>query len=91
MDELERLRADDQAHMDAELAENNELLDKVREEVCLASSSITNARHSTFEAPTLTLEADVWVNYGEITRLTPMSDECALLTPARAMALGWQS
>ena len=33
MDELERARADDQAHMDAELAETNELLSKVREEV----------------------------------------------------------
>ena len=36
MDELERLRADDQAHMDAELAENNDLLAKVNEEVRLA-------------------------------------------------------
>lgn len=41
VDELERLRADDQAHMDAELAENNEMLARVREEVrpvCLMPS-----------------------------------------------------
>lgn len=47
MDELERLRADDQAHMDAELEESNQMLDKVREEVRLASSQTAIASHST--------------------------------------------